>query len=81
MLVIFALLDPDPDSTTQINADPCGCGFGSTTQLKSSFGNSVELGKTARNKVLRSKYTRRISKRGLVEIRPQGLARLVEIRC
>jgi hypothetical protein len=24
--VIFALLDPDPDPATQINADPCGCG-------------------------------------------------------
>ena len=27
--VIFALLDPDPDPTTQINADPCGSGYGS----------------------------------------------------
>ncbi len=25
--VIFALLDPDPDSATQINADPCGSGY------------------------------------------------------
>jgi hypothetical protein len=24
--VIFALLDPDPDPATQINADPCGSG-------------------------------------------------------
>jgi hypothetical protein len=24
--VIFALLDPDPDSATQINADPCRSG-------------------------------------------------------
>jgi hypothetical protein len=24
--VIFALLDPDPDPTTQINGDPCGSG-------------------------------------------------------
>ena len=23
---IFALLDPDPDPATQINADPCGSG-------------------------------------------------------
>jgi len=26
--VIFALLDPDPDLTAQINADPCGSGSG-----------------------------------------------------
>ncbi len=25
--VIFALLDPDPDPATQINADPCGSGY------------------------------------------------------
>jgi hypothetical protein len=24
--VIFALLDPDPEPATQINADPCGSG-------------------------------------------------------
>jgi hypothetical protein len=24
--VIFALLDPDPDPATEINADPCGSG-------------------------------------------------------
>jgi hypothetical protein len=29
--VIFALLDPDPDPATQINADPCGSGSGSET--------------------------------------------------
>jgi hypothetical protein len=29
--VIFALLDPDPDPATQINADPCGSGYGSET--------------------------------------------------
>ncbi len=29
--VIFALLDPDPDLATQINADPCGSGSGSET--------------------------------------------------
>jgi hypothetical protein len=26
LCVIFALLDPDPDPATQINADPCGSG-------------------------------------------------------
>jgi hypothetical protein len=26
MWVIFALLDPDPNQTTQINVDPCGSG-------------------------------------------------------
>jgi hypothetical protein len=26
--VNFALLDPDPDPATQINADPCGFGSG-----------------------------------------------------
>ncbi len=31
--VIFALLDPDP--ATQINADPCGSGYGSETLSKS----------------------------------------------
>ncbi len=30
--VIFALLDPDP--ATQINADPCGSGYGSETLTK-----------------------------------------------
>jgi hypothetical protein len=29
LCVIFALLDPDPDPATQINADPCGSGYGS----------------------------------------------------
>ncbi len=29
--VIFALLDQDPDPATQINADPCGSGYGSET--------------------------------------------------
>jgi hypothetical protein len=32
--VIFALLDPDPDPATQINADPCGSGYGSETLTK-----------------------------------------------
>ncbi len=34
--VIFALLDPDPDPVTQINADPCwsGSGYGSATLVK-----------------------------------------------
>jgi hypothetical protein len=27
--VFFSLLDPDPDPTAQINADPCGSGYGS----------------------------------------------------
>jgi hypothetical protein len=31
LLGYFAVLDPDPDPATQINADPCG--FGSTTLL------------------------------------------------
>jgi hypothetical protein len=33
LCVIFALLDPDPDPdpATQINADPCGSGYGSGT--------------------------------------------------
>jgi hypothetical protein len=30
--VIFALLDPDPDPATQINADPCGSGHGSGSE-------------------------------------------------
>ncbi len=35
--VIFALLDPDhlnadPDPATQINADPCGSGYGSVSE-------------------------------------------------
>ena len=30
--VIFALLDPDPDPATQINADPCGSGYGSGSE-------------------------------------------------
>ena len=30
--VIFALLDPDPDPTAQINADPCGSGYGSGSE-------------------------------------------------
>jgi hypothetical protein len=31
--VIFALLDPDPDPATQINADPCGSGSNIQDQL------------------------------------------------
>ncbi len=31
--VIFSLLDPDPDPATQINADPCGSGYGSEPLL------------------------------------------------
>ncbi len=30
--VIFALLDPDPDPATQINADPRGSGYGSGSE-------------------------------------------------
>jgi hypothetical protein len=30
--VIFALLDPDPDPAAQINADPCGSGYGSGSE-------------------------------------------------
>jgi hypothetical protein len=36
--VIFALLDPDPDPATQINADPCGYGSGSETLVFSVHG-------------------------------------------
>jgi hypothetical protein len=32
--VIFALLDPDPDPATQINAESCGSGSGSTTLVE-----------------------------------------------
>ncbi len=35
--VIFALLDPDPDPTAQINADPCGSGS-ETLLLTPGFG-------------------------------------------
>jgi hypothetical protein len=30
--VILALLDPDPDPAAQINADPCGSGYGSGSE-------------------------------------------------
>jgi hypothetical protein len=30
--IIFPLLDPDPDPATQINADPCGSGYGSRSE-------------------------------------------------
>ncbi len=38
---IFALLDPDPDPATQINADPCGSG--STTLLRRGHSPGVGL--------------------------------------
>ncbi len=38
--VIFALLDPDPDPANQINADPCGSGYGSET-LPEEAGNEL----------------------------------------
>jgi hypothetical protein len=34
--VIFALLDPDPDTATQITADPCGYGIRSRERLSRS---------------------------------------------
>jgi hypothetical protein len=43
LLVIFALLDPDPDPATRINADPCGSGFATLafiTRLRSSDENT-----------------------------------------
>ncbi len=46
--VNFALLDPDPDPATQINADPCGFGSGSETLpgsiiLKKNFGSRFRV--------------------------------------
>jgi hypothetical protein len=40
--VIFALLDPDPDPATQINAYPCGSGSGSTTLLDTQQVTQIE---------------------------------------
>jgi hypothetical protein len=40
--VIFALLDPDPDPATQINADPCGSG--SETMFFLYLGDGVQDG-------------------------------------
>ena len=39
----FSHLDPDPDPATQINADPCRCGSGFATLVKSD-GINIHLG-------------------------------------
>jgi hypothetical protein len=46
--VIFALLDPDPDPATQINADPCGSGSETLSKnlpLLSPCGAGLEVDK------------------------------------
>jgi hypothetical protein len=54
-VVIFALLDPDPDPAAQINADPCGSGSGSTT-LYSVFPYRLAAG--LRSRILYSRMDR-----------------------
>jgi hypothetical protein len=39
--VIFALLDPDP--ATQINADPCGSGYGSGSESETLYTASDSM--------------------------------------
>ncbi len=58
--VIFALLDPDPDPTTQIKADPCGSGYRSgskTLQFPTSTCNFAHC--FAKTKVAKSNHIRK----------------------